>query len=209
VRQDSETPARRIRSRAAVPARSSSPKCCTTSTGRICRSIARALSTPPRGVDLDVSTLADWVGACAATLAPIVKEIETHVLSAERIHADDTTVPVLAIGKCDVARLWGYMRDDRPLDGGAAPAVLLPYSRDRRAEHPKRHLTSYIGLMQADAYSGYNGLYEGRKPGPIIEVACWAHGRRKFFELAELQKAPIAIGAVRRFDELFARRVVE
>lgn len=158
-----------------------------------------------QGVDLDVSTLADWVGACAATLAPIVKEIENHVLSAERIHADDTTVPVLAKGKCDVARLWGYVRDDRPFGGGAAPAALLHYSRDRGAEHPGRHLASYSGLMQADAYSGYNGLYVGgRKPGPIIEAACWAHGRRKFFELAELQKAPVAIEAVRRIDELFA-----
>jgi transposase len=158
-----------------------------------------------QGVDLDVSTLADWVGACAATLAPIVTEIEKHVLAAERIHADDTTVPVLAKGKCDVARLWGYVRDDRPFGGSAAPAALLRYSRNRSGEHPERHLVSYSGLMQADAYSGYNGLYvQGRKPGPIIEVACWAHGRRKFFELAELQKAPVAIEAVRRIDELFA-----
>ena len=158
-----------------------------------------------QGVDLDVSTLADWVGACAATLAPIVKEIEKHVLAAERIHADDTTVPVLAKGKCDVARLWGYVRDDRPFGGTAAPAVLLHYARDRRAEHPERHLASYSGLMQADAYGGYNGLYaEGRKPGMILEAACWAHARRKFFELAELQKAPIALEAVRRIDELFA-----
>jgi transposase len=158
-----------------------------------------------QGVDLDVSTLADWVGACAATLAPIVTEVEKHVLAAERIHADDTTVPVLAKGKCDIARLWGYVRDDRPFGGSAAPAVLLHYARDRRAEHPERHLASYSGLMQADAYSGYSGLYlEGRQPGLIIEAACWAHGRRKFFELAELQKAPVAIEAVRRIDELFA-----
>ena len=157
------------------------------------------------GVDLDVSTLADWVGACAATLAPIVREIEKHVLAAERIHADDTTVPVLAKGKCDVARLWGYVRDDRPFGGRTLPAVLLQYSRDRGGEHPERHLESYSGLMQADAYSGYNGLYiDDRRPGPIIEAACWAHGRRKFFELAELQKAPVAIEAVRRIDELFA-----
>ncbi len=158
-----------------------------------------------QGVDLDVSTLADWVGACAATLAPIVNEIEKHVLAAERIHADDTTVPVLAKGKCDTARLWAYVRDDRPFGGDAAPAVLLHYSRDRRAEHPERHLAAYSGLMQADAYSGYNGLYvDGRQPGMITEAACWAHGRRKFFELAELQKAPVAIEAVRRIDELFA-----
>jgi transposase len=131
-----------------------------------------------QGIDLDVSTLADWIGTCAATLAPIVKEIEKHVLAADRIHADDTTVPVLAKGKCDVARLWGYVRDDRPFGGSAAPAVLLHYARDRRAEHPERHLATYSRLMQADAYSGYNGLYvEGRKPGAIIEVACWAHHR--------------------------------
>jgi transposase len=158
-----------------------------------------------QGIDLDVSTLADWVGACAATLAPLVSEIEKHVLAADRIHADDTTVPVLAKGKCDVARLWGYVRDDRPFGGKTAPAVLLHYARDRAGEHPERHLATYSGLMQADAYSGYNGLYvDGRRPGPIVEVACWAHGRRKFFELAELQKAPVAIAAVRRIDELFA-----
>ncbi len=158
-----------------------------------------------QGVDLDVSTLADWVGACAATLAPVVEEIEKHVLAADRIHADDRMVPVLAKGKCATARLWAYVRDDRPFDGSAAPAVLLHYSRDRGAEHPERHLATYSGLMQADAYSGYNGLYvDGRQPGMIVEAACWAHGRRKFFELAELQKAPVAIEAVRRIDELFA-----
>src|SRR5690606_3152137 len=96
-----------------------------------------------QGIDLDVSTLADWVGACAATLAPIVGEIEKHVLSAERIHADDTTVPVLAKGKCGVARLWSYVRDDRPFGGGAAPAVVLHYARNRGAEHPERHLATY------------------------------------------------------------------
>ncbi len=157
------------------------------------------------GVDLDVSTLADWVGACAATLAPLVTEIEKHVLAAERIHTDDTTVPVLAKSKCTTGRLWAYVRDDRPFGGGAAPAVLFHYSRDRGGEHPERHLAAYSGLMQADAYSGYNGLYgEGRKPGMIFEAACWAHGRRKFFELADLQKAPLAIDAVRRIDGLFA-----
>lgn len=129
----------------------------------------------------------------------------TRRAGAERIHADDTTVPVLAKGKCDVARLWSYVRDDRPFGGGAAPAALLHYSHDRGAEHPERHLASYSGLVQADAYSGYNGLYfDGRKPGLIIEVACRAHGRRKIFGLAELQKAPVAIEAMRRIDELFA-----
>ena len=157
------------------------------------------------GIDLDVSTLADWVGACSATLQPLVNEIEKHVLVAERIHADDTTVPVLARNKCVTGRLWTYVRDDRPFGGSAAPSALFHYSPTRGGEHPERHLAGYSGLMQADAYSGYNGLYvAGRKPGMIYEAACWAHGRRKFFELAELQKAPVAIEAVRRIDELFA-----
>ena len=148
---------------------------------------------------------ADWVGACAATLRPLRDAIEGHVLAAERIHTDDTTVPVLAAGKCKTGRLWAYVRDDRPFAGGAAPAALFHYSPDRGGEHPQTHLAKFSGLMQADAYSGYIGLYaEGRKPGRIIEAACWAHGRRKFFELAELQKAPIAIEAVRRIDALFA-----
>ena len=157
------------------------------------------------GIDLDVSTLADWVGACAATLEPLVKEIERHVLAAERIHADDTTVPVLAKNQCVTGRLWTYVRDDAPFGGELAPAALYYYSPTRGAEHPEKHLANYSGLMQADAYSGYNRLYvKGRKPGEIIEAACWAHGRRKFFELAELQKAPVAIEAVKRIDALFA-----
>jgi transposase len=157
------------------------------------------------GVELDVSTLADWVGACAVTLRPLVDEIRKHVFAAERIHADDTTVPVLARGKCRTGRLWTYVRDDAPFGGQAAPAALFYYSPDRRGEHPETHLADYSGIMQADAYAGFNGLYvAGRKPGPIIEAACWAHGRRKFYELADLQKAPIAIEAVRRIDELFA-----
>jgi transposase len=157
------------------------------------------------GVDLDTSTLADWVGACAATLTPLVDEIQRHVFAAERIHADDTTVPVLASGKTRTGRLWTYVRDDKPFGGQAAPAAIFCYSPDRGGEHPERHLADYSGIMQADAYAGFNGLYVvGRKPDLIIEAACWAHGRRKLFELAELQKAPIAIDAVRRIDELFA-----
>jgi transposase len=156
------------------------------------------------GVDLDTSTLADWVGACAATLMPLVEETRNHVFAAERIHADDTTVPVLARGKTRIGRLWTYVRDDKPFGGRAAPAAMFYYSPDRGGEHPEKHLADYSGLMQADAYAGFNGLYvAGRKPGPIIEAACWAHGRRKLFELAELQKAPIAIEAVRRIDALF------
>jgi transposase len=157
------------------------------------------------GIDLDVSTLADWVGASAATLMPLVQVIRAHVFSAERIHADDTTVPVLAKGKTRIGRLWTYVRDDRPFAGPDPPAAAFFYSRDRGGEHPEQHLASYAGLMQADAYAGFNRLYEaGRKPGPIIEAVCWAHARRKFFDLARLNKAPIATEAVERIDVLFA-----
>jgi transposase len=157
------------------------------------------------GIDLDVSTLADWVGAAAATLMPLVTEIRAHVFAAERIHADDTTVPVLAKGKTRTGRLWIYVRDDRPFAGPDPPAAVFFYSRDRGGEHPEQHLAGYAGLMQADAYAGFNRLYEAnRKPAPIVEVACWAHARRKFFDLARINKAPIASEAVARIDALFA-----
>ncbi len=157
------------------------------------------------GIELDVSTLADWVGAASATLMPLVEEIRTHVFAAERIHADETTVPVLAKCKTHTGRLWTYVRDDRPFAGSSPPAAAFFYSRDRGGEHPERHLASYAGLMQADAYAGFNRLYEAsRKPGPITEASCWAHARRKFFDLARLKQAPIAIEAVSRIDALFA-----
>jgi transposase len=157
------------------------------------------------GIDLDVSTLADWVGAAAATLMPLVEAIRAHVFAAERIHADDTTVPVLAKGKTRIGRLWTYVRDDRPFAGPGPPAAAFFYSRDRGGEHPERHLASFAGLMQADAYAGFNRLYEAnRKRGPIVEAACWAHARRKFFDLARINKAPIAMEAVARIDALFA-----
>ena len=157
------------------------------------------------GIDLDVSTLADWVGAAAATLMPLNEVIRAHVFAAERIHADDTTVPVLAKTKTRTGRLWTYVRDDRPFGGPDPPAAVFFYSRDRAGEHPEQHLSGYAGLMQADAYAGFNRLYgANRKPRPIIEAACWAHGRRKFFDLARISKAPIAAEAVERIDALFA-----
>jgi transposase len=136
---------------------------------------------------------------------PLIEVIHSHVFAAERIHADDTTVPVLAKGKTRIGRLWTYVRDDRPFAGPDPPAAAFFYSRDRGGEHPQRHLAKYAGLMQADAYAGFNRLYEaGRKPGPIVEAACWAHARRKFFDLARIKKAPIAIEAIKRIDALFA-----
>src|SRR5665213_788321 len=157
------------------------------------------------GIDLDVSTLADWVGAASATLMPLVVCIESHVFAAGRIHADDTPVKVLAKNKCRTGRLWTYVRDDRPFGGADPPAAIFFYSRDRSGIHPEQHLKAYAGPMQADAYAGFNRLYEqGRKPRPIVEVACWAHARRKFFDLARIMKAPIAVEAIERIDALFA-----
>src|SRR4051794_12206197 len=124
---------------------------------------------------------------------------------ASRIHADDTPVPVLAKGKTRTGRLWTVVRDDRPFGGHDPPAAAYFYSADRRGEHAQAFLTGYAGVLQADAYSGFGQLYEpGRPAGAITEAACWAHARRKLFEIAELKKAPIAIEAVRRIDALFA-----
>jgi transposase len=156
------------------------------------------------GIEIDVSTLADRVGACVVALDPLVQAIRTHVLSAERIHADDTTVPVLAKLKTVLGRIWTYVRDDRPFGGRDPPAAAFHYSRSRAGEHPQRHLAGYVGLMQADAFDGYNRLYKAqRKPAPILEAACWSHGRRKFVDLVKQGQAPIASEAVRRIDMLF------
>jgi transposase len=155
-------------------------------------------------IDLSVSTLADWIGARTTALTPLIAVIRTHVLSAERLHGDDTRVPVLARGKTITGRLWVYVRDDRPFGGVSQPAAIFFYSRDRAGEHPCRHLTDYSGILQADAYAGFNDLYAiGRKPAPITEAACWAHGRRDLFKLADVAKAPLAIEAVRRIDAIF------
>jgi transposase len=167
------------------------------------------------GIDLSVSTLADQVGACTAVLQPLHELIEAHVLAAERLHGDDTTVPILARGKTITGHIWTYVREDRPFGGPAPPAALYYASRDRRHEHPARHLAGFTGILQADAYSGYNGLYDPSRPqGPITPALCWSHARRQFFELADIaanarrgRKAavisPIALEAVRRIDALF------
>ena len=157
------------------------------------------------GVELDVSTLADWVGAASATLMPLVEAVRAHVFAAERLHADDTTVAVLDVGRTRTGRLWTYVRDDRPFGGCDPPAAAYFYSPDRSGKHAEDHLASWAGLLQADAYAGFNRLYDAdRRPGPVVEAACWAHARRKFFDLARLNKAPIAIEAVARIDALFA-----
>ncbi len=167
------------------------------------------------GVDLSTSTLADQVGACTVALKPLHDLIAAHVMAAERLHGDDTPVPVLARGKCATGRAWVYVRDDRPFGGADPPAVLFRYSRDRSGNHPVEHLETFSGVLQADIYAGYNALYVGgRSPGPVTEAACWAHSRRKFFELADIAArarrskdpppiSPLALEVVKRIDVLF------
>ena len=139
------------------------------------------------GVDLCLSTLADLVGACTSVLQPLHALIEAHVLAAERLHGDDTTIPILAKGQTIKGHIWTYVRDDRPFGGRAPPAALYYASRDRRREHPLRHLRDFVGILQADAYDGYNELYEAsRARGPITSALCWAHARRQFFDLADI-----------------------
>jgi transposase len=170
------------------------------------------------GVPLSLSTLADQVGAGCAVLEPLLRRVEAHVFAAERLHGDDTTVPVLAKGKTHTSRCWVYVRDDRPFGGRAPPAAMFHYSRDRGGTHVEEHLSGWQGILQADAYSGYNRLYEaGRTPGPILEAACWAHARRPFFALADIEASarrraegkspapisPLALETVQRIDALF------
>ena len=170
------------------------------------------------GVPLSLSTLADQVGGCCAVLAPLIRRIEHHGFAAERLHSDDTTVPVLAKGQTDTGRCWVYVRDDRPFGGPEPPAAMFYYSRDRGGEHPQAHLAGYAGILQADAYAGYTKLYEAdRKPGRIGEAGCWSHARRPFFVLADIAASarrnaqgkttsvisPLALDAVRRIDTLF------
>ena len=166
------------------------------------------------GIALSVSTMADHVGACTAALMPLHELIKAHVFAAARIHGDDTTVPVLAKMKCRTGRLWTYVRDDQPFGGAAPPAAVFFYSPDRGGQHPERHLAGYCGILQADAYAGFNTLYRPERPGgPIVEAACWAHARRKFFELADIAAtaraktsaaiSPIAFAAVQKIDAIF------
>ena len=162
------------------------------------------------GIELSVSTMADHVGACAATLRPLCELIKAHVFAAERVHGDDTTVPVLAKVKTRTGRIWTYVRDDRPFGGADPPAAVFFYSPDRAGIHPERHLVGYAGILQADAYAGFNTVY---KSGAITEAGCWAHARRKLFELADIAAkardkkptaiSPIAFEAVQRMDVIF------
>ena len=170
------------------------------------------------GVPIPLSTAADAVGSGCTVLEPLLRLVESHVMAAERLHGDDTTVPVLALGKCDTGRCWVYVRDDKPFGGSDPPAAMFYYSRDRSGAHPQEHLADYGAILQADAFGGYAKLYEPQRPaGPIQEAACWVHARRPFFAMADLEQnarrkaagkkeiviSPIAVEVVRRIDALF------
>ena len=178
----------------------------------ICRSIGRARSTP-EGLDLDRSTLSDWVGQAVWLLQPIVEGIRSHAFAAEKIHGDDTPVPVLepGLGRTRTGRLWVYVRDDRPFCGPAPPAAVYFYSPDRGGEHPAAHLAHFKGFLQADAYSGFAALYEPREAGSglpvmaaITEVACWSHCRRKIFDVWETTKSTVAKAAHDQIAKFYA-----
>lgn len=154
------------------------------------------------GVELDRSTLADWVGQSSALLRPLGEALAAHVLAAAKVHADDTPVPVLqpGAGRTKTGRLWAYVRDDRPAADETPPAILFRYSPDRRGAHPQTHLKAFRGVLQADAYAGFNALYGEH----IVEAACWAHVRRKFYDLAQAGPAPLAEDALQRIAALYA-----
>jgi hypothetical protein len=150
------------------------------------------------------STLADWVGQVFALLRPLIEALERHVMAGDRVYADDTTVPVLApgTGKTKTGRLWAYLRDERPYGGTGPPAVRYHYSPDRRAQHPRSHLASFRGVLQADGYSGFDGLYAD---GHISEAVCWAHVRRNFYDIhIATKQSPLALEALERIAELYA-----
>ena len=154
------------------------------------------------GVELDRSTLADWVGGASRTMAPLVEALRRHVLQAPNLHADDTPVPVLAPGqgKTNTGRLWTYVRDGRPAGYEVPPAVWFAFSPNRKGEHPESHLKEYKGVLQADAYAGFNAIY-GK--GEVLQAACWAHARRKFVDIHKAHASPLAAEAIRRIGALY------
>jgi len=154
-------------------------------------------------VELETSTLSGWVGAAAAALVPLTDALAAELLASEVLHADDTPVPVLApgAGRTKTGRLWVYVRDERPFAGSRPPVALFFYSPDRKGERPRAHLKDFTGVLHADGYAGFNGLFEG---GRVAEAACWAHVRRKFFDVHAASGSPIAKEALDRIGALYA-----
>jgi transposase len=155
------------------------------------------------GVDLETSTLSGWVGATTAALAPLTEVLAAEVMGSQTLYGDDTPVPVLApgCGRTKTGRLWTYVRDERPFAGARPPAAVFFYSPDRKGEHPRTHLEPFTGVLHADGYAGFNGLFES---GRISEAGCWAHVRRKFFDVHAATALPIAKEALERIGQLYA-----
>jgi hypothetical protein len=153
------------------------------------------------GVDLERSTLADWVGRSAALLDPLVQALRKDVMASDVVHGDDTPVPVLepGLGKTKTGRLWAYVRDGRPHGDERPPAAVYFYSPDRKGEHPQSHLKGFRGILHADGYAGFDAIFER---GQVSEAACWAHVRRKFFDEHE-KGSPLATEALERIAALY------
>ena len=156
------------------------------------------------GVELERTTLAEWVGTLSSLVDPLLAALADYVMSAHKLHADDTPLPVLApgTGKTKTGRLWTYVRDDQPAGSTDPPAVLFRYSPDRKGERARQHLKDFRGILQADGYAGFQELYE-RADEPLIEAACWAHARRKFFDIHAATDSPIALEALERIGALY------
>src|SRR6059058_534315 len=158
-----------------------------------------------QGVELDRSTLCDWVGRACWWLEPLWRQLRRHVMASTRIFADDTPLPVLdpGRGRTKTGRLWGYATDDRPWGGATPPAVVYLYAEDRRGEHPAAHLAEFRGILQVDGYGGFKGLLADRPAGEVRLAFCWAHCRRRFYELHQATGSPLAEEALRRIGELY------
>src|SRR5687767_2190921 len=158
-----------------------------------------------QGIELDRSTLCDWVGRACWWLEPLWRLLRRHVMGSTRIFADDTTLPVLdpGRGRTKTGRLWGYAIDDRPWGGKTSPAVVFLYAEDRKGEHPAAHLAEFQGVLQVDGYGGFKRLLENRPPGAIRLAFCWAHCRRRFYEIHQATGSPLAEEALRRIGELY------
>jgi transposase len=159
-----------------------------------------------QGIELDRSTLCDWVGRACWWLEPLWRLLRRHIMSSTRIFADDTLLPVLdpGRGRTKTGRLWGYAIDDRPWCGRTPPAVVYLYAEDRKGEHPATHLAGFTGILQVDGYSGFKRLLEDRPAGEIRLAFCWAHCRRRFYEIHQATGSPLAEEALRRIGELYA-----
>ena len=180
--------------------------CWSTNTAIICRCIARRRSSPAKGITLDRSTLCNWVGRACWWLAPLHELVLSTVLASPKVFADDTTLPVLdpGRGRTKTGRLWCYAVDNRPWCGPGHPAAAYVYSEDRKGEHPQAHLRGFRGLLQVDGYAGFGGLVRGNTNDAPQLAFCWAHARRKFYDIHVATKSPLAEEALRRIAELYA-----